>query len=60
MIKRDLKHYKELAEYQQEVLDKIGVDMFIDSIVPETLTVQVVQDPIRLNSKIHIVFENNK
>jgi hypothetical protein len=59
-LKRDLKHYKETAEHQQEVLDKIGVDMFIDSINLDTLTVQVVQSFERLNSKIHISFECNK
>lgn len=58
-LKRDLKHYKELTEYQQEVLSKIGIDRFIDSINPKTLTVQVVENPMRFNSKIHIVFETD-
>lgn len=59
-LKRDLKCYKETAEHQQEILDKIGVDMFIDNINLDTLTVQVVQNYERLNSKIHISFECDK
>lgn len=59
-LKRDLEHYKAIAEHYEGFFNRFKVGKYIEKAEPSTIKVSTMSDPIRLSTRVNIQFESKK